>query len=87
MREKFKKETVDLLEDIAIFLYKIVNYFYHLMLLLGIFTVIIIAFYVSGNPVANYTSEKGMISIIVVVGITILVRFICKKILSSKNLI
>tara|TARA_R110000744_G_scaffold164101_3_gene281192 strand:- start:2505 stop:2768 length:264 start_codon:yes stop_codon:yes gene_type:complete len=87
MSDKLKKDTVELLEDVAIFLYKIVNYFYYVSLLLGIFTVIIVAFYLSGNPVANYTSEKGMLTIFVVVGITALVRFIYKNILSSKNLI
>jgi len=87
MEENFKKDARELLEDIAIFLYKIVNYFYYVSILLGIFTVIIIAFYLSGNPVANYTSEKGMMWIMIAVGITALVRFIFKKILTQKNLI
>jgi hypothetical protein len=83
----WKNSSRELTQDVAIFLYKIVNYFYYVSLLLGIFTLVIIIFYLFGNPVANYTSEKGMMTIMIVVGITAIVRFVFKKIMTTKNLI
>lgn len=69
------------------FLYKIVNYLYVVAKIVGIFTVVIIAFYLSGNPIGNYTSEKGMTTIILAIGLVAIVRYIFRKTLSSKNLI
>ena len=87
MKEDFKKEANELAEDVALFIYKFVNYMYMVSKVIGIFAAVIIIFYISGNPIGNYTSERGMLIIVIAIGIVALVRFIFQKILISKNLL